>query len=102
MHGTCHSCECPSQICVFPGEEGGWVLESGVWRVDPGRGQLFVVEKEPGEVRRRGSTAENWRGSLGHLRGQVHCQVASRGQGPFPHWPSLHGQKQEHSPKQDQ
>lgn len=51
MHGMCHNFECPGQICVFPGEEGGWVLESGVWRVDPGRGQQLLVGKEPGAVK---------------------------------------------------
>lgn len=51
MHGMCHSFECPGQICVFPGEEGGWVLESGVWRVDPGGDNSYWWGKEPGAVK---------------------------------------------------
>lgn len=103
MHGMCHSFECPSQICVFPGEEGGWVLESGVWRVDPGRGQLLLVRKEPGAVRRRGFTAGRiGGGAWATLEARSIVKWQANGRATIPHWPSLHGQRQGHTPKQDQ
>lgn len=103
MHGMCHSYERPSQICVFPGEEGGWVLESGIWRVDPRRGQLLVVGKEPGAVRRRGATAGRiGGGAWATLEARSIVKWQARGRATIPHWPSLHGQRQEHTPKQDQ
>ena len=30
---------------MSPGTEQGWVLEGGVWRADPGRGQLLAVKQ---------------------------------------------------------
>ena len=41
-HGPCCSPAHPSLSCVSPGTEQGWELESGVWRADPGRGQLLL------------------------------------------------------------
>ena len=55
-HGTCHGPAHPSLGCVPPGGEEGWVQESGVWRVDPGRGWLLAV--------RRWSVAAGGRGSM--------------------------------------
>ena len=38
VHGPCYSPAHSSPSCVSHGVEGDWVLESGVWRADPGRG----------------------------------------------------------------
>ena len=32
---------------VSPDAEGSWVLESGGWGMDPGRGQLLAVKRKP-------------------------------------------------------
>ena len=48
----------------------------------PREGTTVIGEEGAwGSEKERLHSWEDWRGSLGHLRGKVHCQVASKGQG---------------------
>lgn len=59
--------------------------------------------KEPGAVRRRGSTAERiGGGAWATLEARSIVKWQGKGRATIPHWPSLHGQRQGHTPKQDQ
>ena len=40
-----------------------WVLECGVWRADPGRGQLLAVRRQPEGTGVRSSTTRNAQGA---------------------------------------
>ena len=46
MDGSCCSPACSSLSCESAGVERGWVLGCGVWRVDPGRGQLLAMNRQ--------------------------------------------------------
>ena len=58
------------ELCVYRWEEG-WVLESGVWRVDPGRWQLLAVNRQPEKT---GATAPQ----LGKFVGKVQNTIEAR------------------------
>lgn len=45
--GLCHSPAQPSLNHACPVVEEGWVLESVVWNMDQGKGQLLTVESQP-------------------------------------------------------
>ena len=47
MHGLCHGPAHPSQSCVSPVVEEGWVLESVVCSTDPRKGQLLAMKRQP-------------------------------------------------------
>ena len=49
----------PSLSPVSPGADRGWVMESGVWRMDPGRGQLLAVKRQHEGIGVRSSTTGN-------------------------------------------
>lgn len=45
LDGVCHSSTHPSLKCGSASVDGGWGLERGVWRIDPGRGLLLAMKK---------------------------------------------------------
>ena len=45
MHDLHHSSVHSSLSHESPVAKRGWVLESGIWSVDPGRGQLLAVKR---------------------------------------------------------
>ena len=69
------------------------VLEHGVWRVGPGKGQLLAVKRQPEGMGVRSSTtgkfAEEARDTI---EARCHCWVVCKGQGrhcsPLPHAPA--------------
>ena len=82
-HGLCHSPAHPSLCHESPGAEGDWVLESGVWSVDPGRGQLLAVKRQPEGTGVRSSTVRKvCRSSLGHHRGKASLLSGMQGAEP--------------------
>ena len=73
----------PSLSCVSPGAEGGWVLESGVCRVHPGRGQLLSVKRQSeGTGVRSSTTRKICRRSLGHHRSKAPLLSGMQGGDP--------------------
>ena len=44
---TVHAAALHTPVCVSHGGKEGWVLQSGIWGVDPGRGQQLVVRGWP-------------------------------------------------------
>ena len=82
MHGPCCSPAHPSLSCVSPGVEGVWVLESGVWRLDPGSGQLLAVKRQPEGTGVRNSMTRKFCGrSLGHHRNKAPLLSSVQGVG---------------------
>ena len=89
VRGLCCSPAHPSLSRVSPGVEGCWVLESGVWRVDPGRGHLLSVKRQPEGTGARNSTTGKVCGSPGHCRSKAPLLSGAQGRGgqgnPLPH-----------------
>ena len=83
-HGLCWSPANPSvSPRVSTGVEWGWVLGSGVWRADPGTGQLLAVKRQPEGTGVRSSTTGNvCRKSLDHHRGKEPLVSDVQGLGP--------------------
>ena len=78
MNGRCHSPARPSLRHVSAGADGGWVLEPGVWRADPGRGLLLAAKREPEGMGVQSSTSRNVCGrSPGH-----HCSPLAHAPAP--------------------
>ena len=70
--GLCHIPACPRLRQVSAGVHGGWVLEHGVWRAEPGRGLLLAVRRQPeGMGVRSYITGNACRGSPDHHRSEV-------------------------------
>ena len=70
--GPRHSPARPSLRHVSATAGGGWVLERGVWRADPGRGLLLAARRQPEGMGVRNSATGNVRGrSLGHHRSEA-------------------------------
>lgn len=73
--GLCH---CPAQLSlnhVSPVVEEGWVLESVVWNMDRGMGQLLTMERQPERTGIMSSTARKVsRKSPGH-HGSKSCGI---------------------------
>lgn len=105
MHDPCHS---PAHLsCVSPGVERGWVLESGIWRVDPGRGQLLAVKRQPEGTGVKSSTTRKVCGrNPGHYRSKASLLSGVQGVGsplqpPFsPIGSCLHGHWEGHPSEQ--
>ena len=57
--GLCHSPMCPSLGCVSTNMHGGWVLEHGDWRANPGRGLLLGERRQTEGTEVRKSTTGN-------------------------------------------
>ena len=88
-HSSVHS----SLSCELPVAKGGWVLESGVWRTDPGRGQLLAVKRQPEGTGVKSSTTGKVCGkNPGHHRSKASLLSGVQGQSchynPFPHPPA--------------
>ena len=82
LHGLHHSSEHLSLSCESPVVEGVLVLESGVWNMDPGRGQLLAVKRQPKGTGVRSSTnGKVYRKSLGYHRSKLSLLMAHKGQG---------------------
>ena len=72
-----------SLSCESPVVKGGWVLESGVWSADPGRGQLLAVKRQPEGTGVRSSTKGNvCRKSQGHHRSKASLLSGVQGAQP--------------------
>ena len=83
VHGPCHRPAHLSLSHVSLGAERGWVLESRVWRADPGRGQLLAVKRQPEGTGLRSSTTGKVCGrSPGHHRSKVPLLSGAQGVGP--------------------
>ena len=83
VHGLCCCPVHPSLSRVSPGAEGGWVPGSGLWRADPGRGQLLAVKRQPeGTGGRNSTTWKVFRRSLGHYRNKAPLLIGVQGMGP--------------------
>ena len=66
-----------------PIAKGGWVLESGFWSTDPGRGQLLAVKRQPEWIGIRSSTMGKVCGkSPGHCKGNASFLSGAQGSEP--------------------
>ena len=92
MHGLHCSSAHSGLSCELPVAEGGWVLESGVWSADPGRGQLLAVKRQPEGTGVRSSTTRKVCGKSPGYHRRCHCSVVREGwshhYNPFPHPPA--------------
>ena len=83
VHGLCHHPADPRLSRVSPVAEGSWVLESGVWSMDPGRGHLLAVKRQPeGTGVRSSTTGKVCRKSPGHHRSKASFLSGAQGVGP--------------------
>ena len=82
-HGLCCSPVYPSLSRVLPVVKGGWVLENGAWSVDPERGPLLAVKRQPEGTGVRSSTTGNvCSKSLGHDKSKASLLSGMQGAGP--------------------